>query len=467
MRTTRTKTKLLECNELFVYGEKTVRGLWPVIMATACSAERLRSRFGKAVGVAVSATLLAGCPAGPVLPDCVEGKAAPTAAQQSLWDKASEAKELDLAIDGSSSMLGLTGSAESKNAWSALIKGITLSAAANSLSVKPYRVGSGRSVPISNAMVAADSCFFEGCGYFRPVTSSLQSLWRAPGLKKGAPPLRLALSDLEVNNGDITNLVAAIKPHVDEGAVIGILAIKMPFDGAVYNSQGKVIYRGKTKRPIYVLATGPKSQLEDLLTSIRSKAGMAGIPTSSMELTLLADQANAKTLLAKNIDSLPSGKSRELSVLLGGFNYSPYQNPDYQFAKVDPSVEGVTISSALEIGSNLESDRGLVLIDGIEVPKNSGNAVKGLRVTRYALDGPNITVSVKIQKALNSGAARAFVPRGQLPESWWLEFDRSDTKSKTSQDQTDGLLLLLSSLGQLMVEPGTTPAASLCFAFNR
>ena len=411
--------------------------------------------------------LLAGCPPPAVLPDCVVGKTAPTATQRTRWDNAPSVKELDLAIDGSSSMLGLMGSAESKDAWSALIKGITLSAAANNLSVRPYRVGSGRSVPISNAMQAANPCFFEGCGFFRAVTSSLQSLWSAPGLKKGAPPLRLAVSDLEVNNGDITNLVAAIKPHVDEGAVIGILAVKMPFDGAVYDSQGKVIYRGKAKRPIYVLATGPQAQLEDLLQGIRSKAGMAGVPTGSMELTLLADQANAKTLLAKNIDSLPAGKSRELPVFLGGSNFNPYQNPDYQFAKIDDSVEGLTISSGLEIGSNLKSDRGLILIDGIEVPEDSGNAVKGSRVTGYTVNGPNLTVSVKIPKALNSGAARAYVPRGQLPESWWLEFDRTKTKSKSSQDQTDGLLLLLSSLSQLMVEPGTTPAVSLCFAFNR
>jgi hypothetical protein len=36
----------------------------------------------------------------------------------------------------------------------------------------------------------------------------------------------------------------------------------------------------------------------------------------------------------------------------------------------------------------------------------------------------------------------------------------------TAKQQSDGLLLLLTSLSKLMVAPGTTPAAAFCLAFN-
>ena len=145
----------------------------------------------------------------------------------------------------SSSMLGLTGSAESSRAWKALLKGVSLGAAANGLSLKTQRIGSGRSSAITSPMQAADACFFQGCGAFQAVTSSLESLWSNPGLSQGKPPLRLAISDLEVNDGDIANLVAAIKPHVEQGAVIGVLAVQLPFEGKVFNSQGIVIHQGQ------------------------------------------------------------------------------------------------------------------------------------------------------------------------------------------------------------------------------
>ena len=168
------------------------------------------------------------------------------------------------------------------------------------------RVGGGESKPFSSALEAADPCFFLGCGAFNPVSSSMESLWNAPGLSKRKAPLRIAISDLEANDGDIAKLVASIRPHVDQGAVIGVLAVRLPFSGKVYNSQGAVIHIGEAKRPVYLLATGPRSQLHSLLTDVRTKAALAGVPTDIMQLTFLDEQANAPTLIANSVAGIPT-----------------------------------------------------------------------------------------------------------------------------------------------------------------
>lgn len=413
-----------------------------------------------------TAALLTACAPSAQLPDCVTGTPAPTATQTQRWQAASPRSSLELAIDGSSSMLGLTGSASAQSAWKALLKGVSLSAAANGLSVKPVRIGGGKSTPITSTSLAADPCFFSGCGTFRPVTSSLGSLWEQPGLSQGAPPLRVAITDLEVNDGDISKLVKAIKPHVAEGAVIGILAVRLPFEGNVFNSQGTVIHKGEAERPTYLLATGPQAQLHSFLRDIKTKSALAGVPTSSMQLTLLDEQANAPTLLAKNVTSTPADQIKEVPLRLGDKTYSPYSNASYQFAKLESGVEGLRLSTSASPATDLQPDLGLVNIGGIALPALDPG-VKGIRATGFQLTGSDLTVAIDIPKSQIGGALRASVPRGQLPEAWWVAWNRSNLTAKEAPNQTDGLLLLLTSLSKLMVESGTTPAASLCLAFSR
>lgn len=413
-----------------------------------------------------TAALLTACVSSARLPDCVKGTQAPTATQNQRWEAASPRSRLELAIDGSSSMLGLTGSASAKSAWKALLKGVSLSAAANGLSVQPVRIGSGKSTPITSTSLAADPCFFSGCGAFRPVTSSLGSLWEQPGLSEGAPPLRVAITDLEVNDGDISKLVKAIKPHVNEGAVIGILAVRLPFDGDVYNSQGAVIHKGEAERPTYLLATGPQAQLHSFLREIKTKSALAGVPTNSMQLTLLDEQANAPTLLAKNVTSNPANQIKEVPLRLGDKTYSPYSNANYQFAKLESGVQGLRLSTSANPGTDLQPDMGLVNIEGIALPAID-TGMKGTRATGFQLTGTDLTVAIDIPESQVGGALRASIPRGQLPEAWWVAWNRSNFTAKEAPNQTDGLLLLLTSLSKLMVESGTTPAASLCLAFSR
>lgn len=364
-------------------------------------------------------------------------------------------------------MLGLTGSPKASSAWKALIKGVTLAAASNDLLVKSQRVGGGESKSINGALQAANPCFFSGCDDFLPVSSSLESLWKAPGLAKGKPPLRIAVSDLETNEGDIDRLLAAIKPHVKQGAVIAVLAVKLPFNGNVFNSQGIVTHTGEAKRPIYLLGTGPRSQLQVLMTDVQTKAALAGMPTNDMHLTFLDQQANAPTLTAKSVSGIPAdGISGGLPIRLAATTYSPSGSDKYQFAKLYPNAEGVTISSSTSPASGQQQpDLSLVRLEAIALPGDS-SGLNGLSVNRFQMSGQELSVAIRIPTSSPSKAIRAFVPRGQLPEDWWLSWNRLNPSEKKAHDQSDGLLLLLTSLSKLMVAPGTTPAASLCLAFS-
>jgi hypothetical protein len=89
----------------------------------------------------------------------------------------------------------------------------------------------------------------------------------------------------------------------------------------------------------------------------------------------------------------------------------------------------------------------------------------GINVQSFQLGNQEIALTITIPQGTPSSALRAQVPRGQLPESWWISWNRR-TLTTNAKEQTDGLLLLLTSLSKLMVAPGTTPAAALCLAFN-
>lgn len=417
----------------------------------------------KGVALLALATLLTGCPPPPTLPDCFTGKAAPTPAQEEKWAAAAKATRLELAIDGSGSMLGLTGSQQGVSAWKSLLLGVTTAASQNGLEVSTSRVGGGKSEKFDGILKSTQPCFFKGCNGFPNVSSSLESVWNTPGLKPKQPPLRIAISDLEVNNGDITNLVASIEPHVKEGAVIGVLAIQLPFNGKVYNSDGEVIYNGKTKRPVYLLATGKQDQLHSLLSDIRTNAAVKGIPTEAIQITLLDRQANEPTLVAKSV--MGEGIGSQAGIQLKGVNYNQYNNPSYQIVWLWPKANGLTINSGSSVASNEQSpDLGLIRLESI-VPKATtvGN---GVSIKEFSISGRDLSVAIQIPKKAPAQAIRAVVPRGQLPEAWWMGWNRSSNDKEQPQGKTDGLLLLLTSLSKLMVEEGTTPAASLCTAYS-
>ncbi|MBM5797159.1 MAG: hypothetical protein FJ060_03195 [Cyanobacteria bacterium K_Offshore_0m_m2_072] len=373
-----------------------------------------------------------------------------------------------MAIDGSGSMLGLTGSRDASSSWKALLQAVSLAAASSGTTVEASRIGSNATTRIANPLEAASPCFFGECGSHGSVSSSLDVLWSKPTAGKNRIPLHLAISDLEVNNGDIAKLVAAIQNHVKHGATVAILAIKVPFQGRVFNSEGQVIYTGLTQRPIYLLATGPRNQLHTLMTDIRAKAALGGVPTTSMQLTFLEDQANTPTLLARSVKGVPTNSiSSGLPVQLGGAVYGPGQN-EYMLAKLSQRTNAVILSSrrAGAIGGAPLPDMAIAQLESLPVAGQVSSLAPGIAVQSFQLGNQEIALTITIPQDAPSTALRASVPRGQLPEAWWVSWNRQNATAAKAREQTDGLLLLLTSLSKLLVAPGTTPAAALCLAFN-
>jgi len=408
--------------------------------------------------------MLGACQPAARLGDCVTGDDQLISKLQKQWASVPAAKQLDLGIDGSGSMLGLTGSAKTSAAWKAMLRGVTLAAAASGTPVNAQRSGSGRLERIQSVSEAANPCFFSGCGGFAPVTSSLDSLWKREPVEK-AVPLRMAITDLEVNDGEISGLVSAIKPHVTNGAVVGVLAVKLPFSGRVYNSESQVVHSGETQRPIYLLTTGPKAQVHELLNEIRSKAALGGVSSDSMKISYLDDRISEPTLKAAAVEGVPvQAITSGLPVRLGNINYSQSSNPDYQFVRLSPNAKGVRLASrsGLSTDKSKLNDLGLVTLE----PVGTGASVAGVSVKGMQIQDKDLIVELSVSPGVAASVIRASVPRGQMPEDWWMRWNRGDPSAPDAKDQTDGLLLLLTSLGKLQAPEGLTPASAFCLAFS-
>ena len=426
-------------------------------------------RVPKLLGVAGTITVLTGCKPPPVPPVCVVGATAPTEQQSTLWQNVPDAASLELAIDGSGSMLGLTTAGEPAGQWQTLIKAVTLSAASSNVEVETFRVGSGNITPVASWQDATQPCFYKGCGPYQPVSSSLDTVWSRPGLtpsQNGEPatvPLRLTITDLEANNGDITKLTAVIKKHVDQGAVIGVLALKLPFDGDVYNSNADIIFKGKTERPIYLLATGPQRQVHQLLDEVKSNASISGIPSDSIQITNLDQYISSPTQTVNVLEGRPQGQvAQGLPIRLNGTTYAPGNN--YALVKLFPEAKGIAMTSkqGITLSSVNNTKLGFAKLESIE-PNTSLN---GETITGEAIINNQFAVQLSLPNPTPGNALRVTVPRGALPQQWWVDWDRRDPQNPDSNQQTDGLLLLMSNLSKMLVEPGSTPAVSYCLMYS-
>jgi len=277
------------------------------------------------------------------------------------------------------------------------------------------------------------------------------------------------ISDLEVNNGEISGLVASIKPFVQKGAVIGILALKLPFAGKVFNSQGMVIHKGPSERPIYLLATGPHTQLKSFLTEVKAAAKAEGIPEETMHLTFLDEHVNKPTLTAKAARGATNQATVDMDISANGRPYGWTANPNYKFIRVPKQESAVLLGSSTVPASKPDkmTDRVLVQLEpvntaGVNQFDPSGVSTKGIQI-----QGQKLLIDLALASDATAGVVRATIPRGRLPEDWWISWNRNDPAVPEAKNQTDGLLPLLTSLGTLLVEPGSSPAAAFCLAYSR
>jgi hypothetical protein len=428
--------------------------------------------------------LLAGC-TGASMPDCVEDNAPPnngttTNTNQKTNDSApvtgakppigvgAKAKEILIGIDGSGSMLGHARASDASR-WLSLLQSINLSTQTQGLAARAYRIGAGTAQALNSESVTAarNPCFFQGCAPFPAVASSLQTLWEVnvPG---GATPLRLLVSDLEVNQNDISTLIGAIRKDLSKGASAGVLALKLPFEGQVFDASGKPVFSGKLDRPVYLLATGSAVQVREVLEEIRKNMALKGV--SSQQLSILDAQSEPKTLTISSATLIPQtiGRSGE-PLRLGGNTYNPSSHSQYRFAKLRDGSTGIALATIQPwSGGVTRPDLGLVKLERIPLSPNDSIDPGGISLKSMSVAGSNLRLELEIPPSAPAGAIRATIPRGSLPEQWWIEWDKHDPKATDAKEKTEGLLLLMTTLGQQVQarSPSKAPAAALCFAFQ-
>ena len=245
--------------------------------------------------------------------------------------------------------------------------------------------------------------------------------------------------------------------------MIGVLALKLPFNGSVYNSNAEVIYTGATERPIYLLATGPQQQVHQLLDEIKSNASISGIAADSIQITYLDRTISSPTQTVEVVEGIPQGQvAQGLPIRLNGVTYRPGNN--YALVKLFPEAKGVAMASkqGIRVAGISTTPLGLAKLESVD-PQTPLN---GERITGEAIVNNQLVVQLALPNPSAGNALRVTVPRGALPQQWWVDWDRRDPQNPNSNQQTDGLLLLMSNLSKMLVEPGSTPAASLCLMYS-
>lgn len=433
---------------------------------------RITGKTSRTLSALVAVLVLAGCNQ---LPPCVNSAVpskagSPAAAAGKAIPK--PAQELLVGIDGSGSMLGHTRAANTKP-WEAMLQAIKSEATGNlGLSVKTYRIGGGsaQELPNNSATAAKDPCFFQGCGTYTSVASSLQTLWDVSGTGK-TTPLRLLVSDLEVNDQDITSLIATIKKDVSKGASVGVLALKLPFSGEVFNAGARNIFTGSLNRPVYLLATGNAQQVQALLNGIREKMSLNGVGTQAQEISLIDSRNPQQTLLAQSI-SFDHGNGKEAGRLkLQDRTYNWGRNTEYQFAEITPTPLNplkINLSStAAWAGGTRPRNLALARLERIPLSPGDSTSPEGIQVTNLSVAGSQLRLELQIPPDSTPGAIRAIVPAGSLPEAWWIEWNRDHPAATDAKGKTDGLLPLMITLSQqVRAAPNAPPAAVFCIAFN-
>lgn len=433
-----------------------------------------RSRYF--VSLAILALLgLTGC--GKKLPDCSQndlGKTVNASASSasppslSVPRKPVAAKDVLIGIDGSGSMFGYT-QAPYPSSWLRLLQSVNLSANTLGLQAKAFRVGGGTATELASGSTttASNPCFFKGCAPFQPVASSLQTLWQR-GYTGQSPPLRLLISDLEVNEGEVSPLIAGIKTDLAKGASAGVLALKLPFSGPVFDSQARPLFKGTLNRPLYLLATGPADQVKALLEEIRKIMAQKGI--QSQELSVFGDLNSNPTLTAKDARVIPPEKGAVgVPVQFSTGRFNPGSNSDYRFIQLKPGATGFSVMTIKPwSGGTTRPDLGLVRLERIPLSPNDSTSPGGVKIRHMIVSGNQVRLDLDVPPSTPSGAMRATIET--LPEQWWIDWDRenrNDLKPAEKAEKTDGLLLLLNTLStEIRQAKGTPPAATLCMAFQ-
>ena len=163
------------------------------------------------------------------------------------------------------------------------------------------------------------------------------------------------------------------------------------------------------------------------------------------------------------LEGRPQGQvAQGLPIRLNGTTYAPGNN--YALVKLFPEAKGIAMTSkqGITLSSVNNTKLGFAKLESIE-PNTSLN---GETITGEAIINNQFAVQLSLPNPTPGNALRVTVPRGALPQQWWVDWDRRDPQNPDSNQQTDGLLLLMSNLSKMLVEPGSTPAVSYCLMYS-
>jgi hypothetical protein len=375
-------------------------------------------------------------------------------------------KQVLIGIDGSGSMLGY--SQAGKNVWQRFLQSINQGILLKGLQPVTYRIGGGVAEgPIGASVTqAADPCFFKGCADFKPVASSLEKLWNLESNAK-VLPLRLLVSDLEVNQNDITAMLGSIQGDLAKGASAGVLGVKAPFKGDVFSSDGQIIYKGSTNRPVFILATGPKEQVSSVLNEIRKTLALKGI--NDARVSMIESGGVIETMKSQWVSAVPTTTGTAgLNIRIGGKTYSPAQNPEYQFIRLNPGSKGLSVATTKKWTKGSERpDFGIADLERLSITGSQTLTAGGMQINSIQISGLNVKVGMDVDNSVESGLYRVVIPAGSLPEQWWVEWDRPEADKTKLGEKTEGFLPLMTTLSrQIAASANAPPAAVMCFALQ-
>jgi len=140
--------------------------------------------------------------------------------------------------------------------------------------------------------------------------------------REGSTPLRLLVSDLDVNQSDIPQPDRAVfeKDLTQGGFPAGVWLLKLPYQGSSSMRKVSISIPDKLNRLLYLLATGKPDQVSSLLQDIQEIMAQKG---HTQELSILRRQyMDCKNIDSSEFSRRQSPNTRERQAILCAYRTS-------------------------------------------------------------------------------------------------------------------------------------------------
>lgn len=165
--------------------------------------------------------------------------------------------------------------------------------------------------------------------------------------KAGPDTVSVIITDLWLDNKSFAGspqvaLGRPLRAALQAGLSIGVIGIRAPFDGAVYDVPGVGTYRGASELPLYVLAIGPEEDISALQIAL-TQSGGPSFAASRMEYSLFSKESN-NPFIPPQLRSIGAGASRALVSEHKALRGLPQYSIDLNVAEAQKGQLGRTVS---------------------------------------------------------------------------------------------------------------------------